>query len=134
MAGWQPWLERIEAVAQRSSRRVLFTEIGYRTNSNAAVEPWLWERQTEGGGDAEGMHTQDALYQAFFRAAWDQPWVAGAYFWKWFPDHERSGGDGDVGFTPQRKPAQETLTDWYRRALVLGTRDQAMRPVTTGAD
>ncbi len=134
VAGWQPWLDRIAAVAKRNNRRVLFTEIGYRTNTNAAVEPWLWEAQTEGGGDADGQRTQDALYQAFFRAAWSQPWVAGAYFWKWFPDHERAGGDGDVGFTPQRKPAQVTMTEWYRRALVLEGRDQGLPAVISGGE
>ncbi|HCL27796.1 MAG TPA: hypothetical protein DIC52_05100 [Candidatus Latescibacteria bacterium] len=117
--GWQPWLERLEQVALRADRRVLFTEIGYRANKNAAVEPWLWPRQTEGGGDAEGLRTQDACYEAFFRAVWSRPWIAGAYFWKWFPNHERAGGEGDGGFTPQRKPAQATLTKWYRRSLVL---------------
>ena len=132
--GWQPWLARIEAVAQQSDRRVLFTEIGYRTNTNAAVEPWLWERQTQGGGDIEGQVTQEALYEAFFRAAWSRPWVAGAYFWKWFPDHEQAGGDGDEGFTPQRKPAQLTLTNWYRRSLVLEARGEGTPPVTTGGD
>lgn len=125
--GWQPWLARLEAVARRTDRRVLFTEIGYRSNANAAVEPWLWERQTEGGGDAAGMETQKALYEAFFRAAWRRDWVAGAYFWKWFPDHEGAGGPQDEGFTPQRKMAQQTLSQWYRSTLVNETRRPAAR-------
>ncbi|HJP31321.1 MAG: hypothetical protein QF689_17025 [Candidatus Latescibacteria bacterium] len=128
MEGWQPWLERLGGVAQRRDRRVLFTEIGYRTNTNAAVEPWLWERQTEGGGDHNGLKTQEALYEAFFRAAWSRPWVGGAYFWKWFPNHERAGGEGDDGFTPQRKPAQETLSRWYRRSLVLDSQGALPMP------
>ena len=135
--GWQPWLDRLEVVAQRYDLRVLFTEIGYRANANAAVEPWLWERQTQGGGDSEGLLTQDACYEAFFRTAWSRPWVAGAYFWKWFPDHERVGGQGGgVGFTPQRRPAQATLSKWYRHSLVLEERGGASatvdETVTTG--
>lgn len=119
VAGWEPWLQRLQAVATASDRRVVFTEIGYRTNANAAVEPWLWERQVEGGGDEAGRRTQAACYEAFFHAAWDRPWVAGAYFWKWFPQHGRSGGDGDPGFTPQNKPAQQVLADRFRRQRVL---------------
>jgi hypothetical protein len=117
VAGWQPWLSRLQAAAQATDRRVLFTEIGYRTNANAAVEPWLWERQTEGGGDATGQRTQAACYEAFFRAAWHHDWVAGAYFWKWFPHHDRAGGGDDDGFTPQNKLAQQVLADWYGRPL-----------------
>jgi hypothetical protein len=118
-AGWEPWLERLEAVARREDRRVVFTEIGYRTNTNAAVEPWLWERQTSGGGDAAGRRTQQACYEAFFHAVWPRDWVGGAYFWKWFPHHERAGGDEDDGFTPQRKPAQVTLAERYRSTMEL---------------
>lgn len=113
VAGWQPWLEQLRDVSGRTERRVLFTEIGYRSNVNAAVEPWLWERQTEGGGDESGMQTQVACYQAFFRAVWPQPWVGGAYFWKWFPNHASAGGLEDDGFTPQRKPAQQALAEAY---------------------
>lgn len=136
MAGWQPWLDRMEAVATRADRRVLFTEIGYRSNANAAVEPWLWEQQTEGGGDSLGLQSQDALYEAFFRAAWSRDWVAGAYFWKWFPNHDSVGGAEDDGFTPQRKTAQQTLTRWYRSNLVAERRiaPAALAPGALGAD
>jgi len=115
---WQPWLARLAAVSEQSERRVLFTEIGYRTNTNAVVEPWLWARQVEGGGDAAGQKVQASAYEAFFRAAWDLPWVAGAYWWKWFPNHERAGGGHDAGFTPQNKPAQEVIAEWYLRTYL----------------
>jgi len=48
---------------------------------------------------------QASAYEAFFRAAWDLPWVAGAYWWKWFPNHERAGGGHDAGF-----PTEQTGT------------------------
>ena len=88
--------------------------------------------------DRDGLQTQAACYEAFFRTAWSRPWVAGAYFWKWFPDHERVGGEGGgVGFTPQRRPAQETLSKWYRRSFV-GTHGDGSatvdEPVTTGGE
>ncbi len=79
--------------------------------------------QVDGGGDTEGRRVQAAAYEAFFQATWDLPWVAGAYWWKWFPQHERSGGDGDDGFTPQNKPAQKIMADWYLRTHLAETLD-----------
>lgn len=131
VAGWQPWLARLEAVSRRVGRPLLFTEIGYRTGIDAAVAPWLWERQVEGGGDEAGRRTQQACYEAYFRAAWDRPWVAGAYFWKWFPHHDRAGGDGDESFTPQNKPAEQVLARWYGRQATAAAR--AAGPMTEAA-
>ena len=121
--GWQPWLERLAAVSEQSERRVLFTEIGYRSHVNAVVEPWLWPRQVEGGNGTAGQKVQAAAYEAFFRAAWDLPWVAGAYWWKWFPNHERAGGDDDAGFTPQNKPAQQVIGQWYLRTHLVESQE-----------
>ena len=45
----------------------------------------------------------------------DKPWFAGVYWWKWYPTHGRAGGPGHGGFTPQNKPAQQVMTDWYGR-------------------
>ena len=66
---------------------------------------------------------QAAAYEAFFRAAWDLPWVAGAYWWKWFPNHERAGGDDDAGFTPQNKPAQQVIGQWYLRTHLVESQE-----------
>ncbi len=45
-----------------------------------------------------------------------EPWLAGAFVWKWYPDHERAGGPSHPGFTPQNKPAERVLQAWYRAA------------------
>ena len=114
IAGWAPWLEKLERIHLNTGKEVIFTELGYRTNANAAVDPWLWEREVKGGGDRLGLRTQSACYEAFFSAVWNRDWLAGAYFWKWYPDHNSTGGDRGNGFTPQNKPAQRVLAEWFR--------------------
>ena len=44
--------------------------------------------------------------------------VSRTYWWKWFPNHERAGGGHDAGFTPQNKPAQEVIAEWYLRTYL----------------
>lgn len=114
MAGWQAHLDAIRALQERVGRPVLFTEIGYRSWHEAAERPWEWpERNDDTGFDAV---LQQRLYEAFFRTFWHQDWVAGAYWWKWFPGHSAVGGQGDIGFTPQNKLAADVMSAWYSGA------------------
>lgn len=111
-AGWKTHLERIEAVQARYGKPVLFTEIGYRSVSAAASRPWEWPKRNEAVESDPDL--QARCYQAFFETVWSKPWCAGAYWWKWFP-HARVGRNRATGFTPQDKPAQRVLFEWYGR-------------------
>ena len=104
---WAPHARRIEAVQKRVGKPVIFTEIGYRSASDAAVEPWKWR------SDAAVDDTlQVKCYEAVFRTFWEKPWLGGMYVWKWFPDY-RASRRRRVGFTPQGKPAERVLREWY---------------------
>jgi hypothetical protein len=39
------------------------------------------------------------------------PWFAGAIIWKWHPAHS---SDRPTAFTPQGKPAEAVLQQWFR--------------------
>ena len=75
--GWQPYLESIEALQQTYGKKVIFTEIGYRSIAGAAIEPWNWtvRRRLD-------LQEQSDSYEALFRTFWHQPWFAGLYIWK----------------------------------------------------
>ena len=45
---------------------------------------------------------------------WDEDWIAGGYIWKWFINHEKSGGQNNFMFTPQNKPVESTIQEVYR--------------------
>lgn len=104
---WQPVLARLEALSRRERKPVLFTEIGYRSVQGAAWRQWEIPRDAPADLDA-----QRNAYEAFFEAVWPQPWVMGAYPWKWFsyPDHGRpAGNDYDL----EGKPAEDAIRRAY---------------------
>jgi hypothetical protein len=110
--GWTPWVAAIEAVQRRIGKPVVFTEIGYRSTADAAVRPWEWPHERMSG--RVDTAAQANAYQAFFEVFWDRDWVAGAYFWKWYPALPGTAVGRPYDFTPQGKPAEEILARWYR--------------------
>ncbi len=102
---WQPIKQQLAAVSALKRRRVLFTEIGYKSHAGSTAYPWRWELE----GDIDGS-LQHAAYEAAFRALWSEPWFAGFYWWKW---QATLRGDAERDFTPQGKPAEQVLRRWY---------------------
>jgi hypothetical protein len=74
------------------------------------AEPWRWPERPRGESSPLGLEAQERAYEAFFRAFWHRPWVAGAYFWKWYPDPPAGA---PVDYSPQGKPAERVLARWY---------------------
>jgi hypothetical protein len=61
------------------------------------------------------MHAQATAYRALFETFWNEPWFAGGFLWKWFDSHAERGGPDNTRFTPQNKPAEEVIREWYGR-------------------
>lgn len=104
---WQPVVAQLGELAAAQKKTVLFTEIGYRSARGAAWRQWEIPRDA-----APDLDAQRNAYEAFFEAVWPQPWVAGAYPWKWFsyPQHGRvEGNDYDI----EGKPAEEVIRRAY---------------------
>ncbi len=113
--GWERHLPVIEAVQRRAGKPVVFTEIGYRSVPAAAIAPWQWPER--GAAETADPETQARCYEAFFRAVWPRPWLAGAYFWKWYPRAKAHfEAPWETDFTPQGKPAAEVLRRYYATA------------------
>ena len=120
-ASWQRYIPNIEAVHDQYQKPVLFTELGYRSEENAAIAPWEWPdwgeelRPTKLATEA-GLATQRNCYEAFFQTIWSQDWFAGVYIWKWFPKLQPGSDAIGRGFTPQNKPAERVMAQWYERS------------------
>ncbi len=108
--GWQPWKKTILEVSQSNGRPILFTEFGYRSMDYTAKKPWL----VDNNEDKVNMDAQVNAKKAIFNEFWKEDWFAGGYVWKWFIQHDKSGGDSDNRFTPQNKPAQAVIRDHYK--------------------
>jgi hypothetical protein len=112
--GWKAHLPALARLARRYHKPLVFTEAGYKSTPDAGIQPWAWPRRGEGNAEPESVQTQAHCYEALFQAVWDQPWFAGVFIWKWYPQVRNNGRD-HRDFTPQHKPAEKILTSWYGR-------------------
>jgi len=110
-SAWGDWIKTIEEWQQKINKPVIFTEIGYKSARDAADEPW----QHTAVGELD-LEVQVNLYKALLESFWDRPWFYGVYWWHW-GTNPRMGGDLNRGFTPQNKPAQEVIKEWYSKPI-----------------
>jgi hypothetical protein len=108
--GWAKWKEEISALSQKVDKPVIFTEYGYRSMDYTAKKPWLVDRNQE----QVNLEAQALATRVLLDEFWQEPWFAGGFVWKWFIHHDRSGGSEDNRFTPQNKPAQAVLQEYYQ--------------------
>lgn len=106
---WSDWIRVIEAWQKNINKPVIFTEIGYKSAAGSADEPW----QHGSYGELD-LQTQVNSYRALLESFWDKPWFYGIYWWYWGVN-PNMGGPSNRGFTPQNKPAQEIIKEWYKQ-------------------
>ena len=106
--------DQIAVVQRLADKPVIFTEVGFKSISGTSVRPWEWPRPIE---PAVNLDEQSRCYQAILETFCNRPWFYGMYWWKWYSDLGR-GGIGDGDFTPHHKPAEQVLSEWYRRKLL----------------
>ncbi|HET9951407.1 MAG TPA: hypothetical protein VFS09_06390 [Candidatus Eisenbacteria bacterium] len=111
--GWSAPLRTLEALHEKWGKKVIFTEVGWKSTADAAVRPWEWTEDSSQLLSRVSTRAQADAYDAFFRAVWPKPWFAGAFVWKWYGRHERAGGADDIDFTPQNKPAEGVIARAY---------------------
>ena len=107
--GWKLHKSGLADLSKTSGRQVLFTEYGYRNINFAAKTPWDSSRELKGVNNELQANALTAIYEEF----WGENWFAGGFLWKWHQDHEQSGGKENNQFTPQNKPAEKVVKDFY---------------------
>ncbi len=109
-AGWKQIAAHLEALARRTGRPVVVTELGYRASQDSALNPSTWpEHSPEARFDGEH---QALCYRAALEVLMGKPWCKGLYIWKWFTDSRDERGPTD--FSPAGKPAEKVLGEFYR--------------------
>ena len=103
------WIKKIESWAKPLGKQIILTEVGYYSASCAPITPW--EEKSPGGAD---LGIQAKCYRVFLETAWGKEWLAGIYWWRWNTNPD-AGGANNEGFTPQNKPAQDILVEWYKK-------------------
>jgi len=111
LEGWMEHKTVINEVSKQFNKPVLFTEFGYRSVDFSGKEPWKSDRYK----DPANFNAQNNTTKALFETFWEEDWFAGGFIWKWFHNHEKSGGENDNQFTPQNKPVEAIIKDYYSR-------------------
>ncbi|HEX4415585.1 MAG TPA: hypothetical protein VH107_18275 [Lacipirellulaceae bacterium] len=107
---WQNQANSIDAWRNSSglsNKQVLFTEVGYQSADGAAQAPYGVP-----GTPTVDLQEQADSYHALLSVMNTKPWWDGAFWWSW-ETNPYAGGTSDAGYTPQNKPAQAILQQYY---------------------
>jgi len=109
--GWQKHKVAMRKYADSLQKKVLFTEFGYRSVDYSAHKPW----EVDYSKTSVNLQGQVNATHVLLDELWIEEWFAGGFLWKWFTHHDKAGGVTDPRFTPQNKPAEETVREFYVR-------------------
>ncbi|PQB03517.1 glycoside hydrolase family 113 [Aureitalea marina] len=109
--GWQNWKSEMQDVSSAADRPVVFTEYGYRSMDYSGKEPW----NSDWTISKVNLQAQTQTTQALFQEIWEEDWFSGGFVWKWFINHQESGGPDNAQFTPQNKPVEAVIREQYSR-------------------
>jgi hypothetical protein len=81
-AGWEKHAARLARFSkEHGGKQFLFVEVGYNESARTAAEPWSFAM---GGENAAAI--QQRCIESALALTGKHPWLAGMYFWKWFPE------------------------------------------------
>jgi len=109
--GWKVHKTVIKDISEKYNKPILFTEFGYRSVDFTAKEPWKSDRSMTTVNLEAQTNTTEALFQEF----WCEEWFVGGFIWKWFHNYENSGGENNNQFTPQNKPVEAIIKEYFSR-------------------
>lgn len=102
--GWRDVKAYLVRWARTMGKPLLFTEVGYMSQQQAARDPW-----EEAAKRPLDLEEQRRAYEAFVRVWSGTDQLAGVYFWNWYG----WGGPKDRSYTPRRKPASRVICRYY---------------------
>lgn len=103
-------LDLAKAICQRANRPLLFTEIGFTSTPT----PWQSPHRDGRGKPYDGQAQRRCYAICMSAIAESGDWLQGLLWWK-FPSDLSEGGAKHTGFTPNNKPAEQTLSKWFRK-------------------
>ena len=86
--GWDRLVKELRAYAKKMDRNIVFTELGYNQSYKAASEPWTYLVDDDGA-----RALQEMCWRVALEAIENEPRIAGALLWKWFPNPRPFGRD-----------------------------------------
>ncbi len=112
--GWNKFLPDLASVSKKNNRKILFTEMGYKSIADSAIKPWEWIEKIDREARAYSEETQANCYEAFFNTVWEQDWFGGVHIWQMRNDWRgKNDGYGNMDFTPLGKLAEGVIAKGF---------------------
>ena len=80
-AAWEKQCAELQKFSDQNRKRFLFVEIGYNESARAAAEPWAFKS----GGD-NAAEIQKRCIEVALQLPQHHAFLAGMFWWKWFPE------------------------------------------------
>lgn len=107
--GWKKYEPEIKELSEKYGKKVIFTEIGYKSVVGTAIKPWEWSEDS-----AVSQAEQALAFEATSIVFRDKAYLAGVFVWKYFTDMDSYEKDNiEKGFTPYGKKAEVTISGWF---------------------
>ena len=110
LQGWSRWVAEMDEFQSTVGMPIIFPEIGCASADGAAIRPWEHMQRTE-----VNLQLQEDYYRALMEVFWEEDWFYGLYWWYW-GTNVKMGGQYNRGFTPQNKPAQNVISQWFSKS------------------
>ncbi|WP_179343635.1 glycoside hydrolase family 113 [Winogradskyella ursingii] len=107
--GWKTHKPEIKSLSEKFKKPILFTEYGYRSVDYSGRAPWVSDHTMRDVNLEAQVNTTKALFETF----WKEEWFAGGFVWKWFHNYDDVGGHDNPMFTPQNKPVEKVIAEYY---------------------
>ena len=103
-AAWQPIVQKLAIYANQHRRPVLFTEFGYLSVDGSG---WRnWELESAISSRPINQEAQANCLSALLATWLPQPFWAGGFLWKWFPNMRGHEGYPERDYTPKASSAK----------------------------
>ncbi len=104
---WRDIQADLRPFVESKGKPLIFLEVGWCSLDNAAKEPWDYTKQVP-----VNLELQKRLWQGFWQTWYGVDWLGGMSVWEWPPG---DGGPDDRGYTPENKPAEDVIREWFAK-------------------
>lgn len=111
--GWKKHLYSMKSIHKKHNRPIIFTEMGYKSTADSAINPWEWIDNFTDKDKAFSPETQANCYKAFFNTVWTKEWFAGVHIWQLRCDYRGQDAQSKLDFTPLGKPAEQIIAKGF---------------------
>ncbi|HEY2614380.1 MAG TPA: hypothetical protein VGI42_01615 [Chthoniobacterales bacterium] len=106
-AAWEKRCTELEKFSKRNGgKQILFTEIGYNESARAAAEPWGFKT-----GGEHATEIQERCIDAGLALGAKHSFLAGMFWWKWFPEVAH---DEEENYRLQTAPIKALIAKHWR--------------------